>query len=385
MKKLLWVTLIAAAVGFLVVAGLLRQSPKYLVPPLERALGKKVALEAIGYRFPSHFEIRKFAILEKAPFEGETSFQVKVLAFDIDLAALFAKRVVISRVDIKEPVIIVRQAGGRVTHPLSEAAAGGGKPAAPAPAPQDARRTSAKGAKPPLVISRLVIRDGILRWIDFDIVREGFVMEFRRIAAEGTNLDFGGTGGRIHYTIDAEMNQTRDGAPAKLTGRGWTDSATLDTEAGLTIEGVEPPYFAPYYRKVTPAVISGGTLSTQSTTVIQNMEWTTNARLDVRNLEFSQLEPGGLLFGFDAVPLLEILKSQSGNIRLDIIARWNLADPGITFEKVLRKSIERSIKATFLNNIQTVVENTLDKISENPDLLKKDWKNVLNQLKGAVE
>ena len=124
-------------------------------------------------------------------------------------------------------------------------------------------------------------------------------------------------------------------------------------------------------------------MDVQSTTHIQNLDWTTNARVAIKDLAFGEFEPGGQLFGFDAQAIVDILRNQAGQITLDLILRWDLKDPDMTFKTVLRKSIERSIKATFLNNLDNVLMNTLDRVSEEEGL-GEDVKDFLQKIKGAV-
>jgi hypothetical protein len=123
----------------------------------------------------------------------------------------------------------------------------------------------------------------------------------------------------------------------------------------------------------------------QSTTRIHDKQLITNARLELHDLTFAAFEPEGKLFGFEAAPIINILRTKSGRITLDVVLERNLADQTQTLRQSIRRSLEKSIKATFITNIQTVVENTLQRISEDPDSLKKDWKSIVGQFKKSAD
>ena len=147
-----------------------------------------------------------------------------------------------------------------------------------------------------------------------------------------------------------------------------------DMETALDVDEVWLPFYAPYYQKVTSSQINDGVLSIKSQTAIRNLNWTTNAQAELRRLQFSQLESGNEIMGFDAQSILDILRNNQGNIQLSLMIRYNMNDPSMNFERALRRSLQDSIKATFLSNIHTVVSNTIEKFSKDggTDYLKKD-------------
>lgn len=379
MRKILPIVLLVLLAVLVGLGFLLRKAPSLAVTAIERQLGKDVQLQGLRYHFPSGFEIRKLAVVEKGTFNGEQSFYVENVSLQLNLPALLAKKIVITSLDIKNPQIIIRKLRGRVTHALSPSLPpppGAAQSAPPSAAPS-------KGQAFSFLIERMKVREGYLRWIDYDIAQQGFVLEVQRIDADMKDISL--DGGKISYEIAGEILQGRDHAPAAVNAQGWANPASWDTDTKLNVSELWVPYFEPYYKMVTPSVIDDGIVNVRSGTVVKNKHWSTSAQLDVRQLSFKAFEAGDQIFGIEAPPLLDLLKNRSGAIALNVVIDWNMADPSVPFSQAMRRSLQESIKSTFLNNIGTVVENTLDKISEDPDFLKKDWKNVLNKIKETVD
>ncbi len=381
MRKILVVFVFAILAASAAVAIAFRRAPALIEAALERQLGKEATLSGVQYHFPLGLEIRKLAIIEKGEFAGETSFYVENVTLSLEAPALVRGRIVIPHIRIKNPQITVRHYRGHLVHAFSK------EGVAPPPAAAQAPESGAKGAPKnvPLKIEKLTIEDGYLNWVDYDISREGFALLCRVSEARIENISLETEDARTRYDLKAEIQQTRDRGPARIELSGWTNFSTYDTEARATLKDLWLPYYRPYYARVSASVIGDGTLDLQSTTRVESKKVRADAHLDLHNLTFAAFEPEGKLFGFEAAPLIEILRSKSGRITLDLVIERDLGNPNETVRTAMRRSIEKSIKATFLNNIQTVVENTLQRIAEDPESLKKDWKSIVDQFKKSAD
>ncbi len=382
MKKVILILAVvaaAAAAGFFVLA---RQAPALFVSILEKELGKKVTLEGIRYQFPSGLHVRRLAVIEKGAFEGESSLYVENVDLAINLPALLNREIQITQIQIDNPQIIIRKTGGRISHAFTPSETARPASAAPADAPQ----SPSKPAEPvAFSIGHLVIKNGIVRWIDYDVVREGFAVQIQEIQADIKDFTLKIRNQRTTYDFEAAVVQGRDRHPARIEAKGWTNALNADTDAAMVVQGLWLPYFAPYYQQVTPATLQDGTLDLKATALVLNRDLEVNAHAEISNPVFTSFEPDGGLFGIDAPSILGLLKNRSGRVPLDIVVRWNMADASMTFERVLRKSIADSLRATFFNNIQNVVENTLEKYSQDPDGFKKDWKSLINKIEKIAD
>jgi len=378
--------IIMMLIGLIVVY--VRQIPSVLENLLEQGLNKEVRLEGARHHFPLDFEIQKLTIFEKGIFEGEISFYVENIYLKLNPYYLVMGKFVISELNIQSPQITIRKMNNKIVHALSRSED------STVSREVEIDSQSGQSQKPqgsaernifPLTISKIHIRNGFLKWIDFDIAEKGFVIQFKQIEATLQNLSLKKNAGRIKYDVRAMIAQGRNHRSANLEGNGWTHVTTWDTDANFKVNGIWIPYFVPYYKNVTYSQIDRGLMNIQSTTIVKNKNWTTNARASIQDLVFGSYEPGSQLFGFDATTLINILRDQSGRVTLDIIVRWNMRDPNVTFHDVLRKSIRRSLKSTFLSNIQNVVENTIDRVSKDGGaLIKRDLRGIFDTILDAV-
>ena len=381
MKKFFLLLLMVLALAAAGAAILIRRVPDMVVTVLEKQLGKDVSLADLRYSFPGTLQISKLAIIESGEFKGETSFYVENVTVEINTAALLAHKIALTELTVENPQITIRKYKGKVIHALSMPmpAAGDASPDA------SGAGASSERAPVPFSIEKLHVRHGILKWIDYDIAREGFAVVCQNITADVQNLSLDRPDAKMTYELGADIVQVRGRKSAAVEARGWTKLDNIDTDASVSVRGLWLPYFSPYYQTVTSSVLQDGTADIQSSTHILRGQWTTNARLGLTDLAFASFEPDGKLFGFEAAPLIDILRNQAGRITLDLVIEWDMNDKSLTFKQVVRRSIEQSIKRTFLTNLQNVVGNALERIQSDPDGLKKDWKGVLEQFRKVSE
>jgi hypothetical protein len=372
----------------------LRKTPVMLETLLERELQKDVVLEGVSYRFPLNLSIEKFSILEKGPFKGEASFYAENMIFDVNLAAFLSRQILINEIRLKKPTLIVRKLRRDVVHAFSS----------PKPSTVGSKKSSVPtgetkkkgGAAFSLKIASIIIDEGVLKWIDYDISDEGFVLQVQNISSKIQNFTFPPTQQPVDYDLEARVVQGRQHSPATLSLKGWTQIDDLETRANGSLKELWIPYFEPYYRKVTSARVRDGLLDVTSTHKIENRDLTSNSRADIRRLSFDAFEQDNEIFGMDAELLLNLLKNQSGGLTLDLVIRWDMKDPQSNFKSVLRKSISHSLQSTLVNNFQNIVGNTLDKLSDKlSDKLesqaggqetgKPNWKGLLDKIQEVIE
>jgi len=360
-----------------------RKAPGYVVSSLEEALDKDISVGDVQYQFPLSFEVGQLSINERGEFKGENSFYAENVSVSLRPYELLKKRIVFDTIVIAEPQLTIRKFRGEMIHAFGQREEHRPVLRREAPRAPEAPRPEARRAPAIAVeVKELRISQGAVKLIDYDIDARGFVIVFHNLNARVRNFTSGTPHAPLSYEMDTLLLQGRNVGPARLSGSGWSRLENLDTEMNMRLEGFWLPYFAPYYQKVTPSRIQDGVVDVQSTTVIRDLDWTTNARVNIRRLLFEQYESDNQILGFDAMSIVEILQDNAGRIALDLIIRWNMKDPNVTFEDALKRSIRHSVKSTFELNIDRVVGKTLEKISQQgPDFLKDDWQNVIKDEK----
>lgn len=338
-----------------------QKAPEALRSAIERSFGKKVIIRSIDYQFPWVFELRGFEVKESEPFAGETAFSVDRVRLDVSPMSLSEKKLILDRVQVENAVMVVRKYRGRWAHALSGAIE---RDRTPARADQPSEKREASHRTLPLEIRQFTLSQSAFQFIDYDVDANGFVIVLDEIQAKVKNIYFPFSANKTFYEIRARLPQGRNQPPGLLETSGWTGFASKDTDANLSLRGVFLPYFRPYYAQVTQAAIENGTLDSRTNLRIENRDLVINTDLEVTSLLFQSYELNDQLFGLNADEILSFLKDQSGRLRFQIVARWNLDDRGVRAKDVIRQSIERSIKNTVLGNVGNILQNTIQKIGQ---------------------
>lgn len=366
LKKIL-IVLAILAVGIVSSVNLFsKKAPEFLRSAIERALNKKVIIQSIGYHFPGTFELEGFEVKESEPFSGETSFYVDHIRLSVSPMSFSQKKLIIDSIDVENAGIFVRKYRGHLVHALSNAMKRN-----PADASETAVNDSGNTVRTalPLEIHEFNVNKSNFRFIDYDVDANGFVIALDAISAKVKNVHFPLSANKTFYDVTARLPQGRDQQPAVIQISGWTAFSSKDTDAHVMIQRIFLPYFRPYYAQVTQASIESGYLDTRMGLRIENSDLAMNADLEIAELLFGNYELDNQLFGLNAEEILSFLKDQSGRLKLQITARWNLADRNVRAKDVIRQSIERSLKNTVLGNVGNILGNVIQRLGKFKQIL----------------
>ena len=379
MKKLVLILMVLAVLFAVAVNIFSRKAPEMLREGIERSLNKAVSIQNIEFSFPWNFELTGVKIKDDhGPFSGEVCFSVDRIHLEVSPLSLSQKGLVISRVDIQDASVFVRNRQGRLYHALSDAMK---------EAPQtthDASVTSPETdlATLPLTIHQIRMDNSRFEFVDYDAQESGFVIALDNIRASAKDIYLPAQDEKTSYRIEANLPQGRDQKPGEVKLSGWTDFSNYDTDALLSATALHLPYFKPYLSQVTPAEIRDGYLNTRSSLRVDKKKLTANIDFELSGLYFESYEEGEQLFGLKAEEILSFLKEVSGGLRFQFIVQWDLGDTKLRKRDVIRKSIEQSLKKTVLGNVGNLLENTLKKISERGmEGSRDDWEGALKKVK----
>lgn len=381
-KKIFLALFLLAVLAGIGVGILSRKAPDLLRQALGRALDRDVEIDTILYHFPGRFELRDVKILERAPFEGEASFQVGTIRLEVSPLSFSSRSLILDRIEASNAQVVLRKYRGRVQHALSDAIRQARGDAGDEPAPGPSGEPSERAGALPLVIREFALDDSRLSYLDYDVDASGFAITFDKIRVRVEDLSVPYTARPTRYEIEASLLQGRDRRPAEFRLTGWTRFATLDTDANLSAESVFLPYFHPYYAQVTPASIEYGELSTRSNVRIERKDLVANVDFEIVGLLFRSYEAGDQLFGLRAQEILDFLKDRAGRLRFQFVLKWNLADRSVDSRQVIRQAIERSLKSTILGNVGNLLQNAIQKIGEQGiDSTKDDLEDTIKKFK----
>lgn len=377
LKRLLILAVVLLLAGLLGLAWVVRKLPDLAVQNIRQTLGREVSIGVLRVDFPLRLRMDRLLVTENEPFKGEPAFYVERVEASVDAwEFLTSKKIVFTDVTLVRPRMIFRKTGGKLYHAFRI------RPSA-APAASPANAATSRPSVPPLRFDRIRVRDGEAQLMDYDADAKGFVVTLLRLSADLDDLTLPSDGSRLAFKAEGFLSQGRETPPARLTVKGHWTRETLEGRSELELSGVQLPYFEPYYRNVTPSRISDGELDLVATADSPNGILTSNSNWKLRRLTFDRSEPGNELLGFDANLIRNILADDAGNLGLDLVVTMDLRDRSTRFRDVLRNSIRRSVKATFLANFDTAVKNTVERIaSDGSDLFKdKNWKDLIKKNK----
>ena len=379
MKKIILAILILAVLIAGGVNYFSRRAPDMLRRSIERSLDKTVKIQNIEFNFPWNFELSGVEIRDnREPFKGEVCFAVDKVHLEVSPLSLSQKDLIISRMEVEEATIVIRNRGGKLYHALSDAMLS--KPALSGRSEESVHAVSA--AALPLEIHQFRLAGGKFQFLDYDVQSGGFVIALDHIQAVVNDIHLPSQDKKTFYRVEAQLPQGRGQKSAELKMSGWTVFSDYDTDSIGTVSNLYLPFFEPYLAQVTPAKIQDGYLTSRSSIRIDKKDLTANVDFEMNGLYFQSYEDGEQLFGLKAEEILAFLKDVAGRLKFQIVMQWNIADPHIKKRDVIRRSIERSLKKTVLGNVGNLLEDTLKKIGDRGiDASKEDWEGALKKVK----
>ena len=203
MKKILIAIIVLVMAVFFAANMLAQRAPELLKKALERSLNKIVKIRTINYRFPGTFELEGLVISEKdGPFKTEPLISAEHILLDVSPISLSRKALIIDRIDIRDADIVIRKWQNYFYQPFDDAIhqpteVAATKSAAEVPA----------GARVPLEIRLLKIQNGVLRFMDYDVRSEGFVIALSNTQITVKDLTFPFGPKRTTYTAEGTLPQ----------------------------------------------------------------------------------------------------------------------------------------------------------------------------------
>ena len=361
MKKFLIAFAVLAVTAVVAINIFSRKAPQMLIHSIENALHKKILIRSIDYHFPGIFELEGFEIKETKDFAGETSFYVDKIRLEVSPLSLSQKRLIINAIEVENANGVIRKYRDKLNHAFSDAVRRSGEVT---PSGQSAVTRKPATVNLPLEIHRLTFTKSHFKFIDYDIQEGGFVIVLDEIDAVIDNIALPFSEEKTFYKVTAQMPQGRDQRPAQIRMSGRTQFRGMDTEANFSTQGVYLPYFEPYYRQVTQAAVASAFVDSKINLLLEHNDLTLNADLEISELFFRAYESEDQLFGLRADEILSFLKDRSGRLKFQIVSQWNIADRSVSPKTIIRRSIEKSLKKTVIGNIGNILENTLQRLSE---------------------
>ncbi len=217
-----------------------------VVPVAEKALNRPVVIGDINIRLFSGVSIDDMRIGMRDEKDDFAAADQVVLRYQ--LLPLLKKQVVIDEVRLENPKIrVIRNADGSfnfsdlLEQPLSPSEKGSD------PVPE----TDGGGAAIDLLVNRVLIKDGVVRFTDKAAGSDGFDYEISRINGSAENISLQNA---FPFKISVLLNQ------APLSVSGMLDPVVLEARADLKLDDFNITDFSPYFSQHLPGRLSSARL-----------------------------------------------------------------------------------------------------------------------------
>lgn len=375
LKKIIILLIVLGIAAFAALNVLSKNAPELLRGAVERALGKRVTVGDIDYRWPGHFVLSRFVVYEDSPFASEIAFAVDRLELEVDMGALRRQVLHIRRVDIAGAKAALRKKGGVVYHFLSAAL----RPSPPSGVSGDASATPAAGL--PIRIDRVRLEGCEVRFMDYDVRQDGYALVLETLTGELERVELPPGREWTTYDLTGRLVQGRSARPADGAFRGRTRLSDAETDAVLSATGVWLPYMAPYLSRLTAAQFDEGRFDLRADMSISGGVYNANLHIELSQLHLREAEPGDQVFGVGSEQLLSYVRDESGYLRLRLPVQWDLRDASAKPYEVLRSSFQRALKDLVLSRIGTIA---VESVLKTPDTIPSKEASK-NRLEDGVE
>lgn len=215
-----------------------------------------------------------------------------------------------------------------------------------------------------LEIKKITITGGELLYVDHKVSRPPHATRLTSIAWHITDMAFPFDSRWTSYTFSAAVPGPGGSAglnPAELKWQGKTVCATLDTDAKVTLSGLDITGLKPYYRKKGDAEVTRGTLDMTISLTVLDKTINGPGRAVLKDLSFaSGTGLGDRFLGAPRSLVIKLLQSGNDEIGLDFVIEGNLSDPkfSITERLVTRLTLglAKGLGLTVVDAGKSVVE-----------------------------
>lgn len=226
-----------------------------------------------------------------------------------------------------------------------------------------------EGRLPVFNVEKIAINDGEVEYRDGKVTKEPTVTRLDDIDLDVTNVRLPEEEGELPAEFELSFRINKE-ADYEMEGRADFLSPKISFETDIKLQDLNIPPFAPYYdsRKM-PVRVTRGILAMTSHAVCKNDYLNAPATANIRKLE---VEPKGKnILGFPSTSVVEGLKDQDGNMKIDMLITGNIRSPEFHITNQFSQAFSKAF-AGELANVGKQVGGTL----------KEETKSGLDKLKG---
>lgn len=219
-----------------------------------------------------------------------------------------------------------------------------------------AEKKSAKPVKPEILLGRLIINNGNLRFIDQHVSKPATVTTF-----SGINCDINNSASIINRSVSTTIEATgRIEGQGKFSviGKGDFVSKPMSFNGEVKIEDVPLPKFTPYYGDNLSIVVKRGDLNVYSKPSCDKGNLYVKADVRVDNVD---LEPIGdptqtILFELKTSDVIEFLKDENNAVNFSFEIKGDLNKPDFKWGPEVHRALKQAMMSTLAGGIANLLK-----------------------------
>lgn len=213
------------------------------------------------------------------------------------------------------------------------------------------------GGHPPraVVISRIVLRNGVLEIFDTTVSRPALKIRLEQIEAVVRDVAPVSLQNRTRFELTAvAQGKTR---PGKVKVSGWVGAMAKDSSSHVVMENLDLVTLQPYIVKNGEARVSQGTLDLNLSSEVRNNRLEGVGKMIIRDLQFAPSQRYlDTFMGLPRGALIRFLKDHDNAIRVDFTLTGDIRHPNFSLNETLATRIAAGMAAQVGVSIQGVAE-----------------------------
>lgn len=283
------------------------------------------------------------------------------ISFSPNLLGLLAGKIVLSGLDIVNPVVNLEMAGdGKLVLPAF-------------------KKT---GKQPPFFLTDFNIKNGRINFVDKKTVPEGFVVVLDNLNAHAAKVMLPLTSLNTKFDLSADIKDAAGNRLGEAGFGGEIDFGKKDMDAVFALKDLDITYFSPYYVNfISNKKLLSATLNIKSKFEAVNDDLAIDTGLRLSNLRYPPEEPkpeGELPSLNMARNTLDFFTDENGNLNLDFAIKTKLSSPNLTVAQLKQAVLSAAARNIASQNPASIIEKVQKNIEQFKDFgkqMEKIFKN----------
>ena len=229
-----------------------------------------------------------------------------------------------------------------------------------------------------IMINKLVVKDGKIKFIDETLEPEAFQIGITNINIKAYRISFPPKPSSMRVDLTADIVTGAGDVPhSTIKGEGWIDFVRKDMQGNIEIVNLDGIYFHPYYQKTLSRKLKSANVNLRSDLTAKSNDLTADCHLEIKDLLFEETETVDL----KDFKILDIiggsLAQKSRDIKLNFVIKTKLDNPKIDSAQIRGIVLDKVLEGV----VSQVPEETIGGIKDVGEKIKEIGKELEDRFK----